>query len=628
MSAIFGIYYFDRPLVAEPDLNRMLDILAHRGSDGAATWRDGPVGLGHRMLWTTPESVHEKLPHVNQTGDLVITADGRIDNRAELAAALGIVGVNEYLSDSELILHAYHKWGEGCPERLLGDFAFAIWDRRRQVLFCARDHFGVRPFHYYSCDRMFVFASEIKALFCLPEVPRRLNELRVADYLVPILEDDKSTFYEGIFRLSHAHCMTVSREATRSRRYWALDPSRDVHLASDQEYAEAFREIFTEAVRCRLRSAFPIGAMLSGGLDSSSIVCVARQLLSASNNKPLNTFSLIFDDVPQCDERPFIDAVLDQGGLHPHYVHGDQLSLLADLDRTFDQEDEPFQAPNMFLHRALYRAAHQQNVRVLLDGFGGDTTVSHGRAHLTEMAGAGRWGALRNEINGLSRNVGVSPWKLLWGYVIWPLVPRLLIDSWRMVRRRNRPPWNPLISSEFARRIDLAGRVRALQGISLHPPKTARQDHSRLLCSALIPYLLNGIDLAAQSWSIAPAYPFCDSRLAQFCLALPPAQKMHEGFTRVVMRRALADVLPNKVRWRGGKANFSSNFDNCLLTRGRELLATLVLNELPYVTNYVNLDAAHKTYYDCLSGQAAAKTVALWSVVTLAVWLRRFLEIK
>ena len=381
-------------------------------------WSDGSIGLGHRMLWTTPESLHEKQPLLNQSGDLVITADARIDNREELIAALDLTDRAPYsITDSQLILAAYEKWGEICPEKLLGDFAFVIWDGRKQALFCARDHFGVKPFYYYFLSgRFFVFASEIKALLSHPEVPRRLNEVRVGEYLASMFDDKTITFYAGILRLPPAHSLTVSRAGTQLQQYWSLDPSRELQLGSDDAYAEAFRELFIEAVRCRLRTAFPVGSMLSGGMDSSSITCVARQLLARDGGRRLLTFSAIFDEVTQCDERPFINAVLAQNSLEPHYVHGDRLSPLADLDHVLWHQDEAFYAPNLFLTWNLYGAAKEQGVRILLDGFDGDTTVSHGEGYLDELAYAGQWFTLAAEIRAYARTFNLSSRRLLWSY--------------------------------------------------------------------------------------------------------------------------------------------------------------------------------------------------------------------
>src|SRR5881296_79829 len=223
MSAIVGIYFLDGRVVDGAALQSMVEQLAHRGPDGSGVWSEKEVGLGHRMLWTTPESLLEKFPLVNAAGDLVLTADARIDNRDELLAALGLESPPiQGISDGQLILRAYERWGERCPDRLLGDFAFAVWDRREQVLFCARDHFGVKPFYYYRADRLFAFASEIKALLCLPEAPRRLNEVRVADYLDGglLLGDKAGTFYQDILRLPPGHSLTIGPDRVQLRAYW------------------------------------------------------------------------------------------------------------------------------------------------------------------------------------------------------------------------------------------------------------------------------------------------------------------------------------------------------------------------------------------------------------------------
>src|SRR3989442_1012999 len=208
VSGIAGLWRLDGRPTEPAELDRMLARLAHRGPDGAGAWRHGPVALGHRMLHTTPESLRECQPLVGTTGDLVLVADARIDNRAELCPLLP---APSDATDAELILAAYERWGEHCPEHLLGDFAFAIWDGRAQRLFCARDHFGVKPLYYHHRpSRLFAFASEIKGLLALADIPRRLNETRVAAYLVPLFEDKEVTFYEEIVRLPPAHRMVVS----------------------------------------------------------------------------------------------------------------------------------------------------------------------------------------------------------------------------------------------------------------------------------------------------------------------------------------------------------------------------------------------------------------------------------
>lgn len=635
MSAIAGIYRLDGRAADAADLARMQERLSLRGRDRAATWLGASVGLGHRMLWTTPESVSERLPLVDPTGDLVITADARLDNRAELAASLGLsASAQGQVGDGELILCAYGRWGERCAERLLGDFAFAVWDARGRVLFCARDHFGVRPFYYYRSPDLFAFASEIKALLSLQEVPRRLNEERVADYLVPILEDKAATFYRDVLRLPPAHVMSVGPGGVSSRRYWALDPGRETRLGSDGEYAEAFRDAFTEAVRCRLRSAYPIGSMLSGGLDSSSIVCVARRLLADEGRNRLRTYSAVFDDLPQCDERAYIDAVLSQNGVEPHFVRADRLRLLAALDRVADFEDEPICGPYMVMHLALYGLARQQGVRVLLHGVDGDAIVSHGFAHLPVLARAGRWIALAREVDGLARNFGRSRREIVWARVLKPLAPTFVREAWRRVRGRGEP-WainsvaSALIHRDFARRVGLADRVRALQGERSKAVPTARDDHWRRLGSGVFPLELEVSGRAAAAFSLEFRYPFFDVRLAQFCLGLPPEQKLSHGWTRVVMRRALAGVLPERVRWRGGKVSFAPLLTRAMFGLERELVTDVIRDESKVIEQYVDVVALREIHRRCAQRGAAADgeslnaAYAIWNAVTLAHWLGR-----
>ena len=198
---------------------------------------------------------------------LVITADARIDNRKELAEELNIVD-EEDVSDSYFILKSYEKWEDKCPEYLLGDFSFAIWDKNKGKLFCARDHMGVKPFYYYSDEKVFAFGTEIKSILSVPNLHFKLDEKRLANFLmVTDFFDKENTFYENIKSLTAACSLIIDKNEIKSSRYWKLNPECEIIMDSDEDYANAFREIFTEAVRCRLRSNSSPGVMLSGGLD-------------------------------------------------------------------------------------------------------------------------------------------------------------------------------------------------------------------------------------------------------------------------------------------------------------------------------------------------------------------------
>jgi asparagine synthase (glutamine-hydrolysing) len=571
------------------------------------------------------------MPLSNKRGDVVLAADARIDNRPELLAALDVPSWSHHdTGDGALILAAYERWGDDCPKRLRGDFAFAIWDERRHRLFCARDQFGVRPFYYHASDRTVVFASEIKALLTLPDVPRRLNELRVADHLAGIFEDQATTFYRHVYRLPAAHTLTVERGGRRVQRYAALDPGREIRLGSDGEYEDAFRERFTEAVRCRLRTTGPIGALLSGGLDSSSITCTARTLLDGAERR-VHAFSAVFPGLPDAvlkriDERPFVDAVVAGGGLIPHRVCADALSPLADVEAVMHHEDEPSLAPNLYMHWGLYREAQRHGVSVLLDGVDGDSTVSHGLDYLRELARRGRVARLLAEAGALATRYGGSPRRIAWDLGLKPLLPEPLVDGWRMLRGRGRRPWtfNSTIHPAFARRLALAERAHLLRSDRRRRPRTARDSHWITLTAGLIPYTLEIADRAAAAFSIEARYPFFDWRLAELCLGLPADQKLRHGWTRSVMRRAMGGVLPDEVRWRTHKADLSPNFRRTLFDRDRAVLDDVIVRDPGVIADYVDVAALRETYARCLSARGSDDDeLSVFSAVTLALWLRQ-----
>ena len=640
MSAIAGVFRTDGQKVERRDLEGMANILAHRGPDGSGVWNSGSIGLAHRLLWTTPESLHEHLPRLRPDSNLVVTADVRLDNRAELIGRLGLIGVaSADVTDSELILRAYERWEDDCASYFIGDFALAIWDARRCRLYCARDHFGVKPFFYfYQPGHAFVFASEIKALRVLPGVPSRVNELAVADHLVPQY-DATSTYYQDIVRLAPAHYVVVAPEGTRLQRYWSLDPSRELRLSTDDEYAEGFRHLLTEAVRSRMRSAFPVGSMLSGGLDSSSITCIARNLHAIDNgSRGWPTFSAVHDVVTECDERRYINAVLARGGYEPSLFDADQVSPLSDLEEVLWHQDEPLLAGNLYLNWGLYRAARERGIRIVLDGFDGDTTVSHGLGYLVELANSDRWLSLASEVVPFARKNGErwaeALWSWFWRYELDPLTANTRVV--RRIRRwatsrlsagrasssaEVRAEWLAIFNPDFAKRVDPAGRRRALAGVA---PNTERETHYRYLSDAGMPHTLEVLDRAASAFALEPRFPFWDRRLVEFCLALPPGQKIRHGWTRMVLRRGMDGILPPLIQWRGGKTNHQAGFEHGMLTFERELLNELVYSGSDVVAPYVDVGTLRQQFARSLSPARTDATFnVVWLVVSLALWLRR-----
>jgi asparagine synthase (glutamine-hydrolysing) len=659
VGAICGLFHLDGRPVRRDLVAAQTEALAHRGPDGRGEWTDGPVGLGYRVLHTTAESRRESQPLARDEGRLVLVADARIDNRRELAAILGISRPDR-AGDGEVILRAYERWGTSCAHHLIGDFAFAIWDRQAQAVFCARDAMGVKPFYYHRSDRLFAFASEIKALLCIPGVPRQIDEDAIARYVACLHEDREHTHFSAIARLPAAHTMTVTRGRSIRAEYWRPDAARDVRYSSDNRYVEAFADIFGESVRARLRSEQPVGATLSGGLDSSSIVCMARRL-TASETLP--TFSLVFpslppDDLELIDERRFIESVLRTPGLFPHLVRGDLVSPLTELPRVLWHLDEPNIAPNLYLHWALYGAARDNGVRVLLDGFDGDATISHGFGRLNTLLARGDWPTFDHEVRAYAGHRG-KPAESVLPHFGFPFLsalarggkPRAWVRTAREIARRFPVSRRALVTSHgiapaFAAalaHVRRAGGGRDSSTSVLRPDLAraiARQlrevDESALASSAaaeremhlgcvsqpLYQHTLEVADKAARAFGVEPRYPFFDRRLIDFCLGLPDEQKFAEGWPRFLFRRAMQDVLPPDIQWRATKGNLAPNFDRRFRAVDRAAVDTVDARSAA-LRGYVDpaaLVAVRRRYFEGTSW-GHPDGLLLFRTTVLANWL-------
>ncbi len=623
MSGIAAVWRRDGAPLPAAVLDGMSERLAPRMADAVGTWLNGSVGLVHRMLHATPESLQEKQPLVDDDAELTIAVDARLDNREELIPALGLDHrLPGGIGDGELVLRAWVRWGEECPSRLLGDFAFALWDARRRLFFCARDPAGVRPLYYHLGPRLFAVASGVPALLALPEVPRHLDEIRIAAHFVPGLGDAEATFYGAVRQLPGGHGLTIGASAARPRAYWRLDPTRELRYGSDAAYGEAFRELFTDAVRRRLRSAGPVAATLSGGLDSSSVVCVARAILQAEDAGPLTTYTARFPTLPHCDEGAYASAVEAQGGLVPRHVRADTLDPLGDIERAPDPEAERFFAPGYYMQRALYHAVRADGGRVFLEGMGGDAVLSHGMGYLQELARRGRWLRLVRESRLLTETFQARSWRVLRALVGATAPPSLRRAWWRF--RYAGPPWAPLIRPEFARRIGLAEQMRAAETAAA--PRDldgARREHWRQLTAGRLAGILEVLAVSAGAAGVEVRDPFLDRRLMEFCLALPAAQKIRSGQTRIVARHGLRTVLPPEVSDRRGKAPIGLMVGAALAVYGRDRLAHLLSEARDVLGPYVTPEAIARAHRQYTARGAQADLYQVWSLATLTLWLRR-----
>jgi asparagine synthase (glutamine-hydrolysing) len=576
MSGIVGIYRSPGEPVDPAELQAMLRCTSYRGPDRTGLWRKDAVGLGHCLLRTTPESSAECQPLVSQDGQLALAADVRLDNREELTAALHSRRVEPADgSDAALILSAYEAWGEDCPGRLLGDFAFALWDGRRQHLFCARDPLGCKPFFYTNDARGFRFASAIGALYADGRRPWKPNLRLMLLWLLGRFEEPEETLDDGVLRLPAAHCLTVRPGQWFRRRYWDIDPGRQLRYRDDPEYAEHFLHLFRDAVRVRLRSAGPVAANLSGGLDSSSVVCTASRLQHEGQAAAglLRPHSLAYEGYA-CDEKSYIAAVTAQEGLPTELHEHDRERYWMEFDRARDFPDVLF-LPTLLAQGAILRSARGQGARVLLTGMGGDDLLMVGLEPLTDLWRQRDWRRLATRLRRESVRCGRSRARLFSRYCLRPALP-----LW--ARRTARAVLRPLRGNRLPAWIAV-DRLHEL-GVPVRPEPPARRFptvsrqvlHDGLFAS----WSANAAHLALECYcshfGLEVRHPFLDRRLVEFAHALPVDQRCDGVSTKRVLRAAMTGILPESIRNRKNKAEFSCIVDEELRSRQAARLADLV----------------------------------------------------
>lgn len=668
MSGIAGYAVFDGRPIEAGAVQEMARRMAYRGPDGVGTWTGERAALTHLKLAVTPESVGEVQPYLDPATGRLVVADARLDGRDDLLRELGLAGP---IGDAEVVARAYERWGRDAPGHLLGDFAFAIWDPAERSLFAAVDAFGARTFYYHAApDRLFAFASEPKSLFVLPEVPDALDEVRLGDYLSGLREDPARTIFEAVRALPAAHALFVEPGRLDVWRYYDLAPARGLGRLEGDAGVEAFRAQLEAAIHDRIRTPFPVGSQLSGGLDSSAITALAREHLAEAGRGPLHTFTFTFDATPISDERPFVEAVLGDGrGYVPHFIPADDLSPLGNIEAVYEILEEGLVGGTQHNLWALFLAAKETDIRVMLDGFDGDTVVDHGIGHLGTLAREGKWEAFARtarevraryataeqtqdfeetlsgaggafgafgwpalvreakvgsrlrflwSLDGAARHVGAvrrSALEKLWRNL---LRPRAANRARREAAARRRPRTVSLIGSAFAARIGHADRVASFDPLRLdHLP--LREAQRALLGSANFAMgLTHGSRLSA-ACGFDLAHPFFDRRLVELCLALPPEQSIHDGWTRYVLRKAVEDVLPSEIAWRAGKADMTPSVERAVELTDAERFREIG-QDPGWLEDYIDMDRFRRLS----AGPRTDRELARLAQTAMAViWLRR-----
>lgn len=555
-----------------------------------------------------------------EAGGLLCVADARIDNAVQLAARLGLPSDNE---PTALILHLYRSVGLDCTDLLEGDFAFVLWDAPRRRIVAARDRFGVKPLYMAEDGDGIVLASD------LGRIPLRFrrdfSDVAAASYLAGIVPDDTATFFARVKRLPPAAIFVRDRGGTCVRKYWKLQ-YRSCSPEPAASHAEHLRELLDRSVCRRLAGAKVPGTLLSGGLDSSSIAGLLRDRCEMH----VPTFSLVFSE-PGLAEKEHIESVLGLGGFEAHFLDGAKAAAgpFTHLTQMLQEMHEPFLAPNLAAMRPLFAAARERGVDLLFDGHGGDEVVSHGFELLPRLARDGEWLAL---------------WRALAAAdTFGQQRPRLFLQHLRRHKRgrsrwltgplsrllgadRDLPQFSPLdlVDADFAHETDLRDRIASTRSTRHGAALTEQDHHLARLTGPTQAYGFEILDRINRAAGIEGRYPFWDREVVEFCLSLPVETKLAEGWSRLVLRRAMEPVLPSSVVWRRDKIDFSGAILRGMIgDPARTVDRALGGCELE---GYLDLSRARNCWSELTARpkQADARKIqAIWRFAVFAAWLEQ-----
>lgn len=563
MSGIAGIVRFDGAPPAPGAIEAMTEAMAHRGPDGIAHRVFGSVALGHCMLRTTPESLEETQPLASADDGLLLVIDGRLDNRQELEAELKAAGARlRTRSDAGLVLAAYARWGRGSARRLVGDFAFAVWDGARRRLFCARDQLGARPFFHAPGRHGLAFASEPAALLALPWVSDALNEGMVAELLADRMLSLDETLWTAIRRLPPARALVATASGTESEVYWRPDRVREVRYRSLDDYAAHYRALVEDAVRRQSRSHLPIACEVSGGIDSSGVFGIADHLLGEGRlpAPALEGLTLRLPAGSPGDEIGYARAV----GEHHGVTIGEVDACLPPIDWFIDcaRRSGSMPYPNGAINFSLYGAVRERGMRTVLTGQGGDQWQNGTPYRYADLIGEGEGRALLHLLAEDSRRDGPGyAARLLVRYGLFPYLPRPAQDLVRRASRRLRrgpPDTAAWLGTRLAGLLE-ERRARAREATEeaakpRHGPSLETLDSGRAV------HFRETANLLASLAGVETRDPLYSLPIVEFHFATPERTRLHGGRDRATHVAAMRGLVPDLVLDRTDKAEFSQAF--------------------------------------------------------------------
>ncbi len=629
MCGICGKIYLDPARTVDSrDIRRMTDVLHHRGPDDSGLFCEGRVGLGHRRLSIIDLSDAGHQPMTNEDRSLWLVYNGEIYNYKELRRNLLTRG-HRFSSDtdSEVILHLYEEEGTGCVQHLRGMFAFALWDAREQQLFITRDRAGKKPLVYAEAGGAFLFASEIKALLQDPAVDTGINKEALHHYLTYQYVPGPHTIFKGIYKLPPAHTLVLKNGTPVLNRYWSLSYRTEKRTGSLNACIEEFNGLFDEAVRLRLRSDVPLGAFLSGGIDSSATVAVMSKLM----NRPVKTFSIGFDEA-DFNELSYARRIAELFKTeHTEFVVRPR--ALDVLPKLLWHYDEPYADPSSIPTYYVSRMT-REHVKVALNGDGGDESFAGYERYV-----AARLADYYCRIPSFVRNGMLRPLaeQLPHQDYRWSVIRRLkrFITGAEDEPARCYVEWLCYFNSTRKKSLYTDSFLDAVGSIDSGDVLAREYDRAetdslleRLLHSDVMLYLpydlLVKVDIASMAHSLEARSPFLDHTVMEFAAALPPSMKLHGMQTKYFLKKAFENVLPRDILHRR-KMGFGVPLNRWFRAELHQATRDILLARRAVERGYFR-ESAVRQLIDEHAALKADHSYRLWALLYLELWHRMFVD--
>lgn len=610
MSAIAGIYHRAGEPIERDVLTMLGEDLSVRAPDGGNEVLLRSIGMSYRALHTTKESRRETQPLITREQELLVW-DGRLDNRQTLIEELRDE-LRDDLTDVALVMTAYRKWSVDFLRHIVGDFALALWDSRTQTLLLARDPFGIRPLFYRLSPTSVMWSSYLSAILDRGQ-DVQVNDDYIAGFLTTFPEASQ-TPYKGVDAVAPGEMISITNDSCIKRRFWSLNPAHDIRYSRDSDYEEHFRHLFREAISCRLRADVPVWLELSGGFDSTSIICVADQLWHEDKaSAPVSTVSYVYGEARTCDESRFVRAVEASRGITGHHLCEDDGPCLSHAAQPFFVGAPTYHHAFAARQKRLRDLMRVNGARVLLTGVGGDELlVSNENPDIivADAIAQLRPRSLHRTLTDWGEALK-TPYIKLFGSGAALLLPRKMQAT---VRRRARIPY--WFNREFVERFNLRERMLGLPDVFGFKLPSKRDGSAGILS------VVRGLAAAhLKEWTdFDIAHPFLHLPLVEFLQAIPIEQKLRPGESRSLMRRTLSDLWPKPVRNRRGKQGPDEAFCRALRKQWNVLSGMLVDPEV-CARGYIDREGFQTALARARHG-IEKHTATLFMAVCLEFWFR------